>query len=622
MRLNPLRASVLLISVFLSLFTIPLSIGQSTNTTLTFQQQFEISGYKLYVSITPLIYSFFGNLTHKISSDADYEQLVTPQAVEPIAESILNKTSYLPHPEEQFANAVLSLVHQIPYKVTDAAYPVETLVNDSADCVGLSILAASIMSAGGLDVVLIHYSGINPGHMNVGVYLPYTPVYHTLLIAPTSLTYNNKTYWTAEATSQMDWKVGDQSDTVANTQAQIIPLDNLQNLPASVHVSARFDRPLVLSSIDLTLSQQPIVAQNVTRALVASGFVSPAQSNVDITIYIYHNGAYVNCTGNYTDSCGQFLWFWNFTQTGTYYVTASWSGDSSYAGADSETLLVFVGPQFLVQFQTPNYNYIFAHDGLANYELRPYIGVNDFLSVPLGNNVSFSYDFMILPTGHEPSNVQSKTATVLTREISLRGAPRHSQNLSAPGETYVVPAETPQNLQPMSLPDDFNQTIKNSFCFIMQGNSLSNYSLNVKGFSSNDLTDIQNNKSNTIINATDSLIPNVWYTSTTDISMNTVTTKLEDANGTILIDKVYPALTNNSMVLLFGNSIDKALTFKDLNINAFNQIIQPSKKTQPSDQNNVPLADVLTMGSITLIAVSIGLYVRKKIIGKRKILSN
>ena len=73
-------------------------------------------------------------------------------------------------------------------------------VDNYGDCVGLSILAASIMEAGGLDVVLIHYTGINPQHMNVGVYLPYTPAYHTTLTTPTSFTYDNKTYWTAEAT--------------------------------------------------------------------------------------------------------------------------------------------------------------------------------------------------------------------------------------------------------------------------------------------------------------------------------------------------------------------------------------------------------------------------------------
>ena len=90
----------------------------------------------------------------------------------------------------------------------------------------LSILAASIMQAGGLDVVLIHYTGINPSHINIGVYLPYTPIYHNILMFSDKFEYDNKTYWTAEATPESDWKVGDQSDLLAGANAEIIPLNN------------------------------------------------------------------------------------------------------------------------------------------------------------------------------------------------------------------------------------------------------------------------------------------------------------------------------------------------------------------------------------------------------------
>ena len=57
---------------------------------------------------------------------------------------------------------------------------------------------------------------------------------------------------------------------------------------------------------------------------------------------------------------------WNFTSAGTYYITASWSGASNYAGADSETLTVFVGPESIVQFETPDYNYIFGQASLRS----------------------------------------------------------------------------------------------------------------------------------------------------------------------------------------------------------------------------------------------------------------
>src|SRR5208337_739011 len=148
---------------------------------------------------------------------------------------------------EQFADAVLTLVHQIPYAISDPKYPVETLVNNSGDCVSLSILAASIMQAGGLDVVLIHYTGITPGHMNVGVYLPYMPFYHTAGEAPTDFVYNNKTYWTAECTPAENWKLGDQWNALAKANATIIPLVNAeQSSPAQI--TSSLNTPLLPSS--------------------------------------------------------------------------------------------------------------------------------------------------------------------------------------------------------------------------------------------------------------------------------------------------------------------------------------------------------------------------------------
>ena len=166
---------------------------------------------KLYISITPSLYNYYGNLSHAVNEDSDYVKFITPQAVAPIAESIKKVTDKLPHSDEQFADAVLMMVHQIPYTIVEPKYPVETLKDNSGDCVQLSFLAASIMKAGGLDVVLIHYIGIDPEHLNVGVYLPYKPVYHTLTSPLTGFEYDNKTYWTAEATPAGNWRVGDQS---------------------------------------------------------------------------------------------------------------------------------------------------------------------------------------------------------------------------------------------------------------------------------------------------------------------------------------------------------------------------------------------------------------------------
>ncbi len=202
---------------------------------------------KLYVSTPVSLVNYYGNLTHSISDNSDYAQFITPEAVAPIAESLLKVTDNLRNPDEQFANAVLGFVHQMTYNVTDPQYPVETLATNRGDCVGLSLLAASIMEAGGLDVVLILYTGINPQHMNIGVYLPYTPIFHTEFESPTSFTFQNKTYWTAEATPEGDWKVGDQSTVLAGATANIIPIDNSaqsHSLPSAA-ISASLNTKLV-----------------------------------------------------------------------------------------------------------------------------------------------------------------------------------------------------------------------------------------------------------------------------------------------------------------------------------------------------------------------------------------
>jgi hypothetical protein len=217
---------MLLIGVLLLVFIAPSSLAGNYEKTYSFQAQYGLLSQKMYVSVPPSLYDYFGNASHQVSGDSDYAKLVTPLSVEPIADNIRKVTRDLPYSDEQFADAVLTMVHQIPYNITGAKYPVETIVHNTGDCVALSLLAASIMKAGGLNVVLIHYTGISPSHINVGVYLPYTPLYNTLLMMPTGFEYDNKTYWTAETTPAQDWKVGDQSEMLFSARAVIIPLDN------------------------------------------------------------------------------------------------------------------------------------------------------------------------------------------------------------------------------------------------------------------------------------------------------------------------------------------------------------------------------------------------------------
>jgi hypothetical protein len=358
----------------------------------SFQMHYGLLGKKLYVSIPPSIYDHYSNMSHVVYADSDFQNFITPDAVKPIADEIQKATVNLPNNDEQFANAVLTMVHQIHYVVTGFEYPVETLGNNLGDCVGLSLLAASIMKAGSLDVVLFRYEGINPGHINVGVCLPYTPIYHSLLMTPTSFEYNNKTYWTAEATPEMDWKVGCQPSMLVNTRAIIIPLDTSERSTPG-QVSASLGSPLLSSNLNVNLSSEPSNIQNETRGFIISGSTYPVFPGQNITLYISQNKTLDTYFETQPDPDGNYCFLWTFTSSGTYYLTASSRGNSTYSGADSETLTVFIGPESFTRFQTINYNYIivirnFVYNiikisGTIDPAIRQLQGVKSFLSIPL-----------------------------------------------------------------------------------------------------------------------------------------------------------------------------------------------------------------------------------------------
>ncbi len=623
MHFKYLKAMILLIGILLLVFITPTSVVANCEKTSTFQAQYGLLNQKLYVSVPPSLYDYYSNMSNTINSASDYANLVTPQAVEPIAESIQNITHNLPDSNEQFADAVLTLVHQIPYAINGVEYPVETLVNNSGDCVSLSLLAASIMEAGGLDVVLIDYTGINPGHMNVGVYLPYTPVYHTAGLAPTDFVYNNKTYWTAKCTPGADWKVGDQSGSLASAEPVIIPLNSIeQSSPGQV--SSSLNTPLLPSSITINLSQgqssanmsqeQSSNGEN-PRALMISGSISPAYSGENVSVYVSGASSYDYFT-TVTNDSGGYMLTWNFTSAGTYYISTSWSGASNYAGADSETLTVFVGPESFVQFETPDYNYIYGQASLAAYAVQPLEGVDDFLSIPLGTGVSFSYDFTILPAGKTVSNVQTETVTIPGSTETMYRGKTAIATTSMPAQTETIPVNVPPGLAPLRLPDDFNQTINSQFCFILQ-NSSGNYSLNVNALNDYEISNtLQGNESNTaFMNASENIKENAWYNVTATISDNGISANLYNANGTLIESTVtsYNETNSNGMVMLIANNVNSAVIFKNLTVNPLGITVQPAKNNEKTTNKIGSLFPYVSLSILLVATFSVTLvYVKKK----------
>lgn len=125
--------------------------------------------YRLSVSVTGTIYDYYVNQNHNLYH-YDFSKFATPDALKPIADDLW--TIY--GNEEEFSNGVLMIVHQISYLESDPQkYPIETIVENEGDCDLLSILAASIMKAGGLDVVLLLLE--QQDHMLVGVHLAESP---------------------------------------------------------------------------------------------------------------------------------------------------------------------------------------------------------------------------------------------------------------------------------------------------------------------------------------------------------------------------------------------------------------------------------------------------------------
>ena len=624
------KASEILVCVLLAVFTVSIVSAANYDKTFNIQapsglinRQFKLISHqsdllsglynqKLYISMTPSIYNYYGNMSHAINEDSDYSKFITPQAVAPIAENIQKVTDKLPHSEEQFADAVLMMVHQIPYVITEPKYPIETLKDNYGDCVELSFLTASIMKAGGLDVVLIHYIGINPEHLNVGVYLPYKPVYHTLTRPLISFEYDNKTYWTAEATPAGNWRVGDQSEALADASAVIIPLGNIeQSQPAQV--SSRLNISPIPSNTNINLSEQPAnTTNNETRSLTVSGSISPAYSGQNVTIYVSNNkGAFDQFTA-LTDDAGNYMSSWNFTSTGTYYITASWSGDSNYAGADSETLTVFVGPQSFIQFQELNYNYIIGQPVTAGFVTRPMQGVNDFLSISIGTNVSFSYDFIVLQAGHAISNVKTATVKIPASQQTLR-LRNQAITTTIPEETFTVPVNVPTDMAPLRLPDGFNQSVNNQFCFIVQKDSEGNFSLNVKALSDDDLSNIGDmGKSAMFTNASQKITDNIWYQASTIVSDQGITSNLFNINGTLIESTgINNSVNDNKTVTLITNNQDNAIVFKDLKIENLNQTQQtPSPKEITKSSPSIILYVALSI--LATATVTSVFYINKK----------
>lgn len=341
MKSKPSRTLIAITVLFTFSYLIPNCLSESHSCTYQLLDHPDGSTcYRLNVAIPQSLYQYYRDKSYSPGSNTDFARFVTPNALEPIADSLWSIYA----DDEDFANGVLMIVHQIPYRETlPVRYPVETMVENEGDCDLFSYIAASIMKAGGLDVVLLYYE--EEAHMNVGV---------NLLQAPNDargrmchVTYEGNQYYMAECTGgnwRTGWRVGECPGDLKDASAQVFTLEGCEQ-ESPGQVSASYSA-LTSSTISLTVSSTYVVQRST---ITLSGKLSPNLQNKTVTIYVkVNNLPWAVLDTVTTGADGRFMYVWNLNAAGVYNVRASWSGDSDYAGADSRIQSVLVFSIFFV----------------------------------------------------------------------------------------------------------------------------------------------------------------------------------------------------------------------------------------------------------------------------------
>jgi hypothetical protein len=335
-----LKKQILTITVlFLLLITPFLNIVGATNYEKVFQLVDRPGGsvrYSLTVSIPSSLYNYYVGQNHDFYSPADFAKFVTLYAVKPIADALLTVYS----DDEAFTDAVLSMVQQIPYQVSPTVYSVETLELNYGDCASFSFLVASILKAGGLNVVLLEYPSLQ--HMNVGISLPRKPTYARSNVC--WVDYNNTRYYIAETTGDdfpNGWRVGECPPELSQTTPTVITVENSEQYSPG-QVSAGF-KQLNPSQVSISVSPSFVVENSL---VTIEGLVSPSSSG---NVSIYESSIFGNWQVLATVTVGEngsYLYRWTPKSGGICYLEASYSGNLDYAGADSTTATLYVVPLY------------------------------------------------------------------------------------------------------------------------------------------------------------------------------------------------------------------------------------------------------------------------------------
>jgi hypothetical protein len=295
--------------------------------------------YRLTVSVSEELYENYSSRDHTLYY-YDFSRFVTPDALKPIAKDL--RSIY--NNDEDFANGVLMLVHQIPYVESDPQkYPIETIVENQGDCDLLSTTAASILQAGGLDVVLLLLEGFD--HMFLGINLLESPKDARSTVH--FYRHQEKKYYVAETTGgkwETGWRVGECPERLQWALAKVIPLDNYEK-DAPQQVSSSYSIP-DSSELQMSLSTSFAVTQ---KDVEINGTLSPSLAGETVTLYVSALGSPVTLLATVvTDSNAEYSYNWHSPPSGLYSIIAKWSGDDDYNSAASSTFRLLVMPSELL----------------------------------------------------------------------------------------------------------------------------------------------------------------------------------------------------------------------------------------------------------------------------------
>jgi hypothetical protein len=478
--------------------------------------------HKLYVSIPVLLYDYYMNQKHDLFNIAEYSNYITPNIFKTIAENVQKITNTDSHKDEAFANAVLEIVQQMQYNSSDVKFPIETLVENSGDCDPLSILYASIMKAGGLDVVLFFYTTSPITHVNVGIHLDKDPIYQ-IGKNPFYHEHKGKKYFTVETVGDF-WKVGDQPEGLQDIKPTTISLEDHQII-SPLQISSNLESPLLPSSISMNLIHNYLEEKEEGPVLNVSGSISPKYPNQPVFLNIIHNSfrSFNIFKTVKTNEVGNYSFIWNFNSSGSYTIQASWNGLQKYAGSVSEKFTFYIGlSQELDDYEVNNSVYI-------GQKIVPTTGLNSSGSRILEfqssrkiieknftkTNVLLSAEFIMIRNNESISSEQK--LTIPSYEYTIFNRKGNTTKI-IPEKTVIIP--------------NYRQRMNNHLEFKISQDDRKNYSSSVSILSDYDFSQIVDNPDSLFFHLPQFLEENKWYRIRAEIMEDKIFLKLFDQNIT------------------------------------------------------------------------------------------